>query len=245
VVLDIRFLAAPGSFSPEAGLRLKESVERSGWSVERLEQIQQHAMQVQFGPDQTPNPIVSAQGIGWRLIPPDAGWVATVVPGQAALQSTSYEKWETSFRPLLAALLEATSDVAAPSLCQRIGLRYIDRFVEQGARSAGDWADRINPAMLGPLSHELFAPLVITAQQQVELALGGARRAVLRHGPFPDGAVRGAISYLLDIDVFDTTSSAFDVKNALATADELNLDALALFQASVCPGYLDELRGEL
>jgi uncharacterized protein (TIGR04255 family) len=77
------------------------------------------------------------------------------------------------------------------------------------------------------------------------LALGGARRALLRHGAFPDTAVRGAISYLLDIDVFDTTSSSFDVKEILDTADELNLAALELFQASVCPDYLDELRGEL
>ena len=55
--------------------------------------------------------------------------------------------------------------------------------------------------------------------------------------------MHGAISYLLDIDVSDTTSSAFDVKAVLATADELNLDALALFQACICPEYLSELRG--
>lgn len=243
VVLEIRFLAAPDSFSPESGLRLKKSVEEAGWPVERIEQIQQHAMQVQFGPGQAPNPIVSAQGIGWRLIPPDASWTATVVPGQAALQSTSYEKWEKSFRPLLIALLDATVDVAAPSLCQRVGLRYIDRFVEESAQAPGDWENRINPAMLGPVMHEVLAPLVTSAQQQVELALGASRNATLRHGPFPDGATRGAVSYLLDIDVFDVTSSAFSVESALATADELNMDALALFQACVCPAYLAELRG--
>jgi hypothetical protein len=88
VVLDIRFLAEPESLSPEVGLRLKESIEGAGWPVERLEHIQQHAMQVQFGPDQAPNPVVSAQGIGWRLIPPDGTWVATVLPGQASLQSS-------------------------------------------------------------------------------------------------------------------------------------------------------------
>jgi hypothetical protein len=99
--------------------------------------------------------------------------------------------------------------------------------------------------MLGPLSHDFFAPLVIGAQQQIELALSGTRRAVLRHGPFTDGSLHGAISYLLDIDVFDSNSSAFDVNSVLAVADELNLAALTLFQASICSGYLDELRGEL
>jgi uncharacterized protein (TIGR04255 family) len=231
--------------SPEVGLRLKESIEEAGWPVERLEQIQQHAMQVQLGPDQAPNPIVSTQGIGWQVIPGDGTWLATVVPGQAALQATSYEKWETTFRPLLSALLAATAEVTAPSLCQRVGLRYIDRFVEAAAHRPGDWADRIHPAMLGPLSHDFFAPLVIGAQQQIELALSGTRRAVLRHGPFTDGSLHGAISYLLDIDVFDSNSSAFDVNSVLAVADELNLAALTLFQASICSGYLDELRGEL
>jgi uncharacterized protein (TIGR04255 family) len=163
-----------------------------------------------------------------------------------ALQSTSYEKWEAEdngFRSLLAAVLQATEEVAAPSLYQRVGLRYIDRFVENDARKPSDWAGRIDSAMLGPLLKDVFGPLVIGAQQQVELGLGGSRRAVLRHGPFSDGAVHGAISYLLDIDVSDTGSSAFDVKTVLATADELNQDALALFQACVCPDYLSELRG--
>lgn len=246
VAFDVRFLTEATGLAPEAGLRLREFVEASGWPVERLEQIQQHAMQVQFGPDQAPNPVVSAQGVGFRLVPPDGSWTATVVPGQAALQSTKYEKWETEdagFRSLLAAVLEATAEVAAPSLYQRIGLRYIDRFVESSARSPSDWVGRIDSAMLGPLLQDVFGPMVLGAQQQLELGLGGARRAVLRHGPFPDGAVHGAVSYLLDIDVSDTNSSAFHVKRVLATADELNLDALALFQACICPDYLSELRG--
>jgi uncharacterized protein (TIGR04255 family) len=246
VVFDVRFLTQAAGLPPEAGLRLREFVEASGWPVERLEQIQQHAMQVQFGPDQTPNPVVSAQGVGWRLIPPDGSWTATVVPGQAALQSTKYEKWETEetgFRSLVAAVLEATEEVAVPSLYQRVGLRYIDRFVEDSARRPSDWVGRIDSAVLGPLLQGGFGPLVIGAQQQLELGLGASRRAVLRHGPFPDGAVHGAISYLLDIDVSDTSSSAFHVKAVLATADELNLDALALFQACICPDYLSELRG--
>ena len=246
VVFDVRFLTQAAGLPPEAGLRLREFVEASGWPVERLEQIQQHAMQVQFGPDQTPNPVVSAQGVGWRLISPDGSWTATVVPGQAALQSTSYEKWEaedSGFRSLLAAVLEATEEVAAPSLYQRVGLRYIDRFVENSARKPSDWVGRIDSAMLGPLLQGVFGPLVIGAQQQLELGLGGSRRGVLRHGPFPDGAVHGAISYLLDIDVSDTSSAAFNVKTVLATADELNLNALALFQACICPDYLSALRG--
>lgn len=243
VTLDVRFLAEAQSFSPAQGLRIKSSVEDAGWPIERVEPIQQHAMQVQLGPGQTPNPVVSTQGVGWKLIAPGESWVATVAPGQAVVQATRYEKWETSFRPLVRALLEAIAETAAPSLRQRIGLRYIDRFVEASARTPGDWIGRINPAMLGPLTHDLLGKMVVGAQQQVELALGGSRHALLRHGPFTDGAVHQAISYLLDTDVFDMTSAAFDVEEALTTADELNRDALALFQATICPAYLKELRG--
>ena len=244
VTLDVRFLADAHSFTPAEGMRIKAFIEEAGWPVERVEPIQQHAMQVQFGPGQTPNPVVSSQGVGWKLVAPGDSWVATAVPGQAVVQATSYEKWESTFRPLAGALLEAIAEVAEPSLRQRIGLRYIDRFVEAGARTPSDWIGRIDRAMLGPLTHDLLGKMVVGAQQQVESALGGSRHALLRHGPFTDGAVHQAISYLLDTDVFDMTSTAFDVEEALATADELNRDALALFQAAICPAYLKELRGD-
>jgi hypothetical protein len=56
--------------------------------------------------------------------------------------------------------------------------------------------------------------------------------------------LHGAVSYLLDIDVFDTTTTAFNIKNTLDVTDELNKQALSLFQVALSEPYLATLRGD-
>jgi hypothetical protein len=99
-------------------------------------------------------------------------------------------------------------------------------------------------SLLGPVADPRLGGRVVASQQQTELAISEHRHALLRHGPFADGALHGAISYMLDIDAYDTTTTAFDVEGTLAAADELNQLALSLFQATLSPAYLTELRGE-
>jgi uncharacterized protein (TIGR04255 family) len=66
----------------------------------------------------------------------------------------------------------------------------------------------------------------------------------MRHGPFVDPANGGALSYLLDIDVFDTEPSRFDPMNLIERIEVLNRTAASLFQLVLTSEYLNELQAE-
>jgi uncharacterized protein (TIGR04255 family) len=227
---------------PNEGLRLKDAATAAGFAVQRLEQAQQQSVRLEVVAGQPPAPSIELRNIGWQLIAPEAGCVATVMPGVMTLQTTQYRSWAETFRPLLASVLTAVGEVLAPQIRQRVGLRYIDRLVDPDASSAFSWRGRVIDGILGPVADPTFGERVVTMQQQLELTISDNSSAVVRHGPFADGAAHGAISYMIDIDAFDIASAAYEVDTTLAVADELNRVALSLFQAMLNPDYLAELR---
>jgi uncharacterized protein (TIGR04255 family) len=188
--------------------------------------------------------VVETSGLGWQLISRDGSSVASVQQHAVSMQTTRYVSWSETFRPMLKGVLTAFADVVRPQIRQRAGLRYVDRLVDEDASSPAAWRTRVADALLGPIADPTLGERVISSQQQVEVEIGENRRALLRHGPFADAALRGAISYILDIDVFDTSTTAFDVESALAAADELNRVALSLFQAALSQAYLAQLRDQ-
>jgi uncharacterized protein (TIGR04255 family) len=140
-------------------------------------------------------------------------------------------------------LLDVIIEDLSPSLVQRIGLRYVDRFVDPACLALGDWDGKIDATLLGPLGNSVFGSMVTGAQQQVELALDGRHGALLRHGPIPDPATR-SVNYLLDLDVFANAASPFSVAAVLGTTERLNRTALSLFQACISADYLKSLQIE-
>jgi len=188
--------------------------------------------------------LVDTRSGGWKLTSDDGYSIATVLPESVNVQTTRYVSWEDTFRPLLTGALAAFADVIRPAIRQRVGLRYVDRLVDPDASAAVAWRGRVVDALLGPIADPSLGERVINSQQQIDLAMGENRQALLRHGPFADGALHGAVSYLLDIDVFDTTTTAFNIKNTLDVTDELNKQALSLFQVALSEPYLATLRGD-
>jgi len=242
VIFEVRLLGAIAPSEAETGLRLLESVRAAGWNAERVEQAQQHSLQFQLGPAQAEGSL-SLQSTGWQLVDPSTATTATVFPQVVAIQASKYESWEASFRPVVKAVLSAVAEVSAPALRQRLALRYVDRLINPDAGDVSAWVNRVAAPLLGAIETPLPGLRVVSAQQQMELALPGGHGAVLRHGPFPDGAERGAISYLVDIDVFDAASAAFSVDDVLSVADLISEEALAVFHSVLTPDYLTELRG--
>lgn len=242
VICEIRTISdAPVTLGSQEGLALKAAANASGFMAERLEPAQQaFRMQLVAG-DQQPS-VTESRSAGWQLISVDGNSVATFLPGSTSIQTTQYKSWEDTFRPMLAAILAAFDAVAHPHIRQRIGLRYVDRLVDPSALKPSDWRERVVETLLGPIADPLFADHVLTSQTQVELSIAENRQALLRHGPFSDGALHGAISYILDIDVFDTSTVAFGLADTLAVSDELNRTALSLFQSALTTSYLAELR---
>jgi uncharacterized protein (TIGR04255 family) len=164
-----------------------------------------------------------------------------VLPGAVVLQTRRYERWSVTLRPAVFAMLEVVQRHLAPALVARIGLRYVDRFVDNVA-TAATWSGRINSHLLGAVEHPVFGAHVRSAQQQIDLELGPAHGAILRHGPFIDPAVGGATSYLVDIDAFDAESTTFDPQSLTVRAEVLNRTAATLFQSTLTPEFLRELQ---
>lgn len=146
-------------------------------------------------------------------------------------------------RSPLEVLLDAVAKELAPSLVQRIGLRYVDRFVDPSCKTLRDWFGKIDNTLLGPLGNPVFGSMVRQAQQQVEVTLDGRHGAVLRHGPIHDQSSK-SVNYLLDLDVFAHAATTFNPSEVVDAAERLNRTALSLFQACVSAEYLKSLQGE-
>ena len=71
--------------------------------------------------------------------------IITVLPASASIQTTRYERWGVSLRPVLEALLAALDQALAPQLRSRVGLRYVNRFADPAASSAAHWPEDLRP----------------------------------------------------------------------------------------------------
>lgn len=242
-VVEVRFAAPVTQVDPDAGLRIHGRLAELGHPFPLMEQAQEGRVSIQIQPGAQPESQVEEVAAGWQLRTADGSAQATVMPGAVVLQTSQYERWSVSLRPALEALLTATAEVLEPSVVSRLGLRYIDRFVEPDARTPSAWVGRIHPSLLGPVTHPVFGERVHGAQQQVELALDDAHGALLRHGPFVDPAAGGAVSYLVDIDVFDLSPVRFTAAELVERAEVLNRTAASLFQAALTEDYLRDLQG--
>ncbi len=231
------------ALGPAEGLRLQAAAVAAGLKADRIDQTQQQGIRLQITPTTQSAPVIETRTVGWQLTAND-GAIVTFLPGAVSIQTTRYRSWDQTFRPLVAGALAAFSDVVRPQVCQRVGLRYVDRLVDAGTKTAAGWRGRVVDSLLGPICDPVLGSHVVSSQQQVELSMADHRRALVRHGPFVDGAVHGAVSYILDIDVYSEASLAFNREEILSITDDLNNAALSLFQAAITPEYLAELRGK-
>jgi uncharacterized protein (TIGR04255 family) len=243
-VLEVRFVADASDIAVDVALTAQERLADLGHVYARLERAQENRIEIQMQPGAAPVSQVQSIAQGWQLHAADGSGHITLLPGAVVLQTSRYERWSVTLRPVLEVLVGVAEEFLAPSVVDRIGLRYVDRFVDAGARTPAAWRGRIQPDLLGPACHPVFGAHVRGAQQQVELALGAAQGALLRHGPFADPAVGGAISYLVDIDVYDAESSRFRTADLVHRAEVLNRTAASLFQATLTREYLRTLQQE-
>lgn len=236
VIAEVRFVPSVAMITDEQVLAVQRFVQASGFVMPQLQPAQEASVEVSVVAGQ---PTTTQQfSRGWQLTASDPRTHAIVMPGALVIQTAVYERWSVSLKPLLSVFLDAIAATLAPTIGQRVGLRYVDRFTDSQARSAASWRARIVDELLGPACHDIFGHLVVGAQQQLQLQFEPGKGALLRHGPFGDNGMSGAVSYLLDIDVFDETSHAFDPDDLMQRAEVLNRTALSLFQNALTPDYL-------
>ena len=193
----------------------------------------------QIGAVAAPEPTPPMNLTAWQYVSEPRDWVATVAPDFFSLETLAYGSW-TEFRALFERLMTAVSEVLAPTLVRRAGLRYVDELRAPGTTTAADWAGRIMPAFLGPAHDPDIGRSVTSIQQAVEFQGPGSTRVTLRHGTVttPDNKP----AYLLDHDCYTDRGRRFEPDELLDEYDGLHRLALGVFQRAISPEYYKQLK---
>jgi len=239
-IFEIRFTEPAREVGSEDALRLRDAGRAAGLDLGEVQPTVAHNVVVSVGPEgaqaTSPNP-----AHGWQLVDSARQLMVTLLPGTLTVQTSQYERWGITFRPVLAALLAEVEAALHPELRSRIGLRYVNRIADANARTAGEWLGKGGAGLLGPILAGPFAGRVQSSQQQLELVAERGRGTVLRHGCFQDPAMRRAFTYLIDIDAFDHTTERFTTTDSLEVAQQLNRVAATTFLNALTPEFASEL----
>jgi uncharacterized protein (TIGR04255 family) len=247
VVFQIRYDPQLRATEAQVALPFHEAIGGRDGAFPNIDPINTASVQVSFaaGLGASAAPVLAeSSGVeGWRFSSTDGVWTVQLTRDFAALQTTRYETWEESFRPRLALVIDAIAAHIAPRVEQRLGLRYVDRIRIPGLAMPADWQPYVIPELLGLAVHGDLGRAVAGAQQQLVLDLGeGGVQCGFRHGFLRDPTAMADIQYYLDYDVFRQAGRAFDAESIRRAADQFNTYALQLFQASVTPAMLGQLR---
>jgi uncharacterized protein (TIGR04255 family) len=241
VVCQLRYETNLLASTIETGLDFHRALGGRPGDYPKLESQEMRSAVIDVGPAG----VRSGDGMplrGWRLRSGDGLWIVSLMPDHASLETTAYTAWADDFRVRLETVLTAVSELLEPSIRERLGLRYINRFPSPPSGQMRDWASWIRPELLGPLTHGDLGQGVTSLQQQVDFDVDPEIGAVLRHGSVKDPDRDVVTGYLLDLDVFSAQPDRFDVATSLTLADRLNETALSLFQVSLTAGYLRHLQ---
>jgi uncharacterized protein (TIGR04255 family) len=235
VVVEIRYTGSTGTLSSEDVLALRDRLLEADVDLPAIEAVHNQEVAFEVGPT-GPHTAVSSKEIGWQLASAD-GTVTAVVTSELVRVQTArrYIRWSESLAAPLSAILTAAHPVLQPQLVARIGVRFINRFTDPSATSPRSWVGRIEAPFLGPITDDVLGARLRGTQQQIDIDLGSAQGAIVRHGAFIDAAERGAMSYLLDIDVYNQTGLKADPEMIIEEATRLDRTAYTLFQQVTTP----------
>lgn len=242
VACQVRYSDINGQVTGAAVAALRQGLDAAGFAYPRTDQVQLQNLSIDLGSGATNR---ESAGKAWRLQSSDSRWIVTVGPEAVTLETTRYDTWERNFRARFAAIVEALSAIFAPRAETRLGLRYVDVISDPPVRDMQEWSAWINPALLGPIAHPRIGSGVTVIQQQFSLSLDDDVRATIRLGVYPDPARDGALTCLIDTDVFRESLLPYSADGVIAATERLHDWNLRLFQQMITPEMLVHLRGEL
>lgn len=235
---EVRFAAGADAVPEPIGLQFRNVLRDTGLAFENFEPVVTQEVNIEMTPSGGRATGVSASQ-GWACSDSATGILVTVMPSSVAVQTHAYDRWSTTLEPVISMSLRAATDLLGPSLRTRIGLRYVNRFVNSTARSPLDWEPQFHTSLLGPVASGPLAEHVKSSQQQLELGWDSGLAGLVRHGAFVDAANSHAYSYLLDLDVFDAATEAFQPDDCLLRLTEMNRVSAELFRSLLAEEHLD------
>ena len=144
-VLEIRYPELSEGFGESARRQMGEAVRDR---LPLLEPMVEEQVNVSVG-GPVPAPPSFQRRTVLRFSTRDRTTALLVKPDALVIETTAYEGWEESFRPLIAEVVRALERISRPNGVLRVGLRYIDEIRVPGIESApGDWREYIDEHLL-------------------------------------------------------------------------------------------------
>lgn len=239
-VIEAQLTDISNPIAAQDSLKILEVATRQGLPEVHIEPTERRDINVSVGEDGVPD-VLKTITPGWQYMSPDVPFTAVVLPTSTMLQTNQYQSFGASLGRPFFTLLQGVAEALRPTAISRLGLRYVNRLVDENAATPDFWIGRINESFLGPVLSPQLGSLTVGAQQQFELHLEGAVGATVRYGLIGNGQQPPLWSYLIDIDVYDGALTPLDTRVAFDQARRLNATALALFQLLVTPTYRESL----
>lgn len=167
----------------------------------------QHQMQITISPDGG-HEAQTEQIAGYRFANQEQTWSILVAPSALTLEASAGGRYSSyrEFTELFRAIWPAAVEYLRPTSVTQQGLRYVDHL--EGEHSPQEWADWINPELLGAAAGEVLgAGLAQTVTEMLYPSEEG--RLVFRHGIVQAGPEQ-VWGYLLDYDSVHTVPVKVD-----------------------------------
>jgi uncharacterized protein (TIGR04255 family) len=202
------------------------------------EYAEEQQFQVAFAAGQPPQ---ATTAMTYRFSTADGNWSVLLAPDALTVEAaaggryTSYEE----FKELFALAWDAAAQHLAPARVVRQGLRYIDHL--DGDLPAPEWAEWVNPELLGPLAGETLSHGLEHALTEMRF-----RRSdgflIFRHGISAAGP-ENRPGYLMDFDYFtEEPLAALAAERVVARFDAFHDVLYAFFRWCVTPKALEHFR---
>lgn len=254
-VLEIRYPELSEDFGERERRQMAEAVRDRLPLLEPV--VEQQVNVVVGGPAPAPPSLRSRRFP--RFSARDRATALLVKPDALVVETTTYEGWTESFRPLVVDVVRATERILRPNGVLRIGLRYIDEIRVPGIESApGDWRGYIDEHLLAAADPE-FIPRSLRPSEWlglVQYQTAPDSMLTVRYGPQSGHAVDPAgptrrknqhppgLFFLLDSDSYwhgEAEVPEFDAEWICTRCDLLHEPVSEFFRIVIT----DDLRAEV
>jgi uncharacterized protein (TIGR04255 family) len=212
-----------------------QEVLRSDYPILREE----HGVAMVFGPggisEQTGERI-------WRFHNTDGTWRVSLAPTFVALETDKYVSRDDFFTRFQI-VVDATAETVAPSLWERLGVRYVDRL--DHPEHLDRLPDLVRPDVLGLAADHTSDDRLQTFVGHGQFALADDRLLLARTAILPAGALLDpsippaeARSWTLDLDMANIGQFDFDPDDLVARGRDLAAGVYRYFRWSVTTEFL-------
>lgn len=188
----------------------------------------------------------------WRFCdrPQEPEWTVSLAPSFVALDTSKYEN-RADFLERLRVLLEALHNTIAPSTCDRIGIRYVDRILlDEPDINLADLvrSEVIGMAIVDPGDKANLVHNLSDAEFNLGDATLHGRWGWVPPGVQLDpshGTAVDSPSWILDLDMYKNFAGNFDIVQLISTAEDFAKCIYRFFRWAVHSEFLQRFGGTI